>query len=584
MKLSARPASALALALAVAGWSLAGSASQPPPATVLLDPLPRVFTDVVDVEVVNVEVVVTGRSGRPIVGLTTDDFEIFEDGRPVEITNFYEVAGGRRVGAAGRAPAPADSASAYGPRDEPLHLAVVIDDANLAPANRRKTLDDLAESLGDVLRPGDRMMVAVLASGLRVAQPFTDSVEPVLEELREIGRSAPSAIGLELRRRQVIDSVNRDDQYPLNEFSRISRFDLAKQGLNQIRSYAAEADAHNRRTLDAIEGLVGSLSGVEGRRAILYVSDGFETRPAEPLLEFWSRLFADVALDDPALDVVTPESAANRWDAETELRRLATYAAAEGVTFYTFDAGGPVAIASAVDGAGLVDATIARDQSAGDPLLHLASTTGGYASLSAQTPDALLARIEADHDDYYSLGYVSPAGRDEREHRIEVRVPGKEVRLRYPRAYRAKGVEQRMWERALSALLLEAGENPMGVRVRLGPERRGEEHGWVVPVLVTIPISNVLLVPQEQLYRHEGKVTIYLALRDERGRVSEPRRVDLPVVVPSSQLEEARGKEVGYGVNLRVRPGDGKLAVSVRDEIAGTTSSVHLPLMVGGAA
>jgi len=45
----------------------------------------------IDVSVVNVDVTVTDRAGNPVRGLTRDDFEVFEDGRPQPITNFYAV-------------------------------------------------------------------------------------------------------------------------------------------------------------------------------------------------------------------------------------------------------------------------------------------------------------------------------------------------------------------------------------------------------------------------------------------------------------------------------------------------------------
>src|SRR5215212_1807061 len=53
------------------------------------------FFESIDVQVVNFEVFVTDRQGQRVSGLTREDFEIAEDGKPVEISNFYAVAGGR---------------------------------------------------------------------------------------------------------------------------------------------------------------------------------------------------------------------------------------------------------------------------------------------------------------------------------------------------------------------------------------------------------------------------------------------------------------------------------------------------------
>ena len=55
------------------------------------------FFETVDVNVVNVEVYVTDKKGEPITGLKAEDFEILEDKREVEITNFYATREGRPV-------------------------------------------------------------------------------------------------------------------------------------------------------------------------------------------------------------------------------------------------------------------------------------------------------------------------------------------------------------------------------------------------------------------------------------------------------------------------------------------------------
>src|SRR5262249_7881473 len=52
---------------------------------------PGAFFENVNVDVVNVEVYVTDKSGNTVNGLTKDDFTVLEDDRPVAITNFYSV-------------------------------------------------------------------------------------------------------------------------------------------------------------------------------------------------------------------------------------------------------------------------------------------------------------------------------------------------------------------------------------------------------------------------------------------------------------------------------------------------------------
>ncbi len=59
------------------------SAQTAPPASSLTG-----FGEVMEVDVVNVEVYVAGRDGKRVTDLKREDFAVFEDGKPVEVTNF----------------------------------------------------------------------------------------------------------------------------------------------------------------------------------------------------------------------------------------------------------------------------------------------------------------------------------------------------------------------------------------------------------------------------------------------------------------------------------------------------------------
>ncbi|HMB54202.1 MAG TPA: hypothetical protein VKU40_12855, partial [Thermoanaerobaculia bacterium] len=118
----------------------------------------QLFVDSVDVNVVNLEVMVTDREGNPVRGLTRDDFVVTEDGQPVELTNFYAVESARRV-------QPVEGASSGGqavpellplPADQTLNLAVVIDVENLQPVHRNRVIEQIEAEIDRVVRSGDR--------------------------------------------------------------------------------------------------------------------------------------------------------------------------------------------------------------------------------------------------------------------------------------------------------------------------------------------------------------------------------------------------------------------------------------------
>jgi hypothetical protein len=97
--------------------------------------------------------------------------------------------------------------------------------------------------------------------------------------------------------------------------------------------------------------------------------------------------------------------------------------------------------------------------------------------------------------------------------------------------------------------------------------------------LVKIPLGKLVLVPREQ--SHEARLRLYIAAMDEKGGVSDVQQVQLPISIPAAELQGAMGKHYAYSVNLLMRRGDQKVAVGVRDDVAGESSFVARTLRVG---
>jgi hypothetical protein len=154
-----------------------------PPAALLLAvpllaqqaPIPdQPFAESVDVSVANVEVFVTDRDGRSVRGLARGDFDLFVDGKKVEIVNFSEIAEGSPVAVkeappapqtAGTAPAPSQAEPLPPPEPPPLSLVVFVDNDNLSPFGRNRVLRQVQEFLGSTLGPRDRAMLVTTIRG-----------------------------------------------------------------------------------------------------------------------------------------------------------------------------------------------------------------------------------------------------------------------------------------------------------------------------------------------------------------------------------------------------------------------------------
>lgn len=575
-----RPRVLPVLALAAVAAAVAAAHAQ--------GPAVEVFLDRVEVDVVNLEVVVTDGRGNPIRGLTRDDFVVLEDGERVELTNFFAVQeGARRDLEAGEPTAPmldldGDAADAQPlPEDQRLSLALVIDNANIDPGSRKRVLDQLRAQLDEMLRPGDRVLVASLEPQVEMRQTFTDDRAAVDAALDAIGRTSGGRADLFAQRRMIRNTISTldgsvsaaggGDRTPDSPDTPDAGADRV---LGLIQSYSAQAETLMRQTFGALETVTASLAGLPGRRAVLLVSEHLASNPAESLLQEWYDNFASLV---PGLR--DPISEGRRFDVSEALRRVAHQAASDRVTFYTLHASGVAgSLRGAGDSAFLGSPGGIADLGSMEPLMHLAAATGGSSMLNSANARALVERMSADYRDYYSLGYSSPKSQDGRYHRIEVKVPGRDVRIRHTEGYRAKTADQRMKERTLSALMFDIADNPLDVRVQLMPEQ-ADGRRIILPVLVRVPISQLVLVPQEN--EHVARLSIVIAVRDADGRLSDPQRVEVPISIPNDKLLETMGQEIGHGLNLAVRQGNAKLAVGVRDELSGVESTLNLNIDVG---
>ena len=127
------------------------------------------------VTLIEVDVVVTDRSGRPVRGLSKDEFTIAEDGMPVDIATFSAID---LPEAPRDAPIPpADrSGSSHASNDQPQDgrvVLIILDDGLVSlSAARMATVKSIGRRAVERLGPSD-LAAVVTTSGRPGAQEFT---------------------------------------------------------------------------------------------------------------------------------------------------------------------------------------------------------------------------------------------------------------------------------------------------------------------------------------------------------------------------------------------------------------------------
>ena len=558
---------ALALTLVLAASAAAQEAAQ----TVAAEAAEQttgeeVFFESVDVNLVNVQVFVTDKKGNAITGLGIDDFELFEDKQPVKISNFFAVEGRRPVVESASAlvvDRPLPELLEMLPEEERLHLIVYIDNFNIRPFNRNRVFRRLREFLTKKLERGDRVMLVTYDRSLHHRHPFTTNPDLVSAALFDLEKLTGHALHYDSDHRDIMRNIEEAES--LNEVSyRVTQF--AESRYNDM-TFA----------LGALREMVDSLAGIEGRKALLYVSDGLPMVPAEDLFHALQHKFQDTGVLARMRD----------FDLTRRFIRLTDAANTNEVTFYTIDAAGlRVAFSGTAEQARYGDTPglwavveTMKIHNLQSPLLFLAQRTGGTAIYNTNDVGDGLSRVAADFSTYYSLGYVPGHSGDGRFHKIVVKAKRKGLRVRHRAGYRDKPLPARMADSTMSTLRYGFERNPLGITLRIGEQKTHERDRYLVDLVVAIPIDKVTLVAQREF--HEARVKLFVAAMDEEGGIADVQEELVPIRIPLDELERARGANFNYAMKLLMRPGGHRIAIGIRDEIGAETSFISEVIRVG---
>jgi VWFA-related protein len=612
-----------------------------PPASSVVN-TPATLGAAVDVNVVNVEVYVTDASGKPVTGLRARDFEVREDGRRVSVSNFTALEGSgaasRKSAAPSNRPETPGAASPEPPEPgEPWNLIVTVDNFDLHPASRTRALNQVRDFLARRLAPEDRVMVVSLDSALKVWLPFSTDRAAIDASLKQVEEQSVQGPSVDRDRRHAFENILSIQANALSEYQpHACPMDIARPA----HDFAAARRDEVFRTLGGLTVLVNSLSGVPGRKALLYVSDGLPVTPGEEVFQFLAEIcgggaaagFGHQAVvgqpntientdhssdggahtrPDPHAEAVNLDPMAvydasllgpgaykaasqapldtQSYNVAKQLETLVAHANAQRVTLYALQASGLGSPGASDADAGPGDRltqfpsieTAARTSNQGS-LTALAAGTGGRAILDVNDFGLDLARMQEDLTTYYSLGYTPSHNGDGKEHRIAVKVKRSGARLRYRESYRDKPVMEKAVDRTLAALFYGIEDNPLKIDLEVGDQLPGAGGNVTVPVRLKIPLFKVAVLDGNENY--EANLRLLVATRSADGRMTPVRQIPLPIRIPRKEVLSALGQYYEYTLTLQLAPGEQRVAVGVRDDVAATSSYLSRAVVVSATA
>lgn len=490
----------------------------------------RPFGERIEVNVTNIDVVVTDRAGAHVRGLAKEDFEVLDNGVPQNLTNLSEVRGG----ASNNEAAPTTTGESNDTYKPPVNLLLFVDNQHLQLKTRARVIEALQRFL-DAHKDKELRAIVLRFNGGHSSKPLAGDAASVARDLPAFLESEPPnqlKVRSERRHFQELIDGSRDSD----------------QALGPVIAWAGSVRNDNMRTLGALRSAIGAMSGFDGRKILLFVSEGIPQRAGMELFRHWGDKFRK-----------NPDLQSMEFDMSRELGEVTRLANASGVSLYTVNALGTNTEDFEMDG-GLLprDARELRDSRQG-ALDFLAGQTGGVPIRNQNVFDTPLASIADDFHDYYSLGYRTPVGKSA-THKIEVRVKKPGLRARTAQEYAVLSAAQKASSRVEAMFVIPpADANPLGV-VLARKEAEGSGSTRVVPILIRVPRERLTTVTG-------GHVTLFLAVMDSDGARTPVR--SLPLEVPKEG-------DVVQLLELTMRKGTQTLVAGARDDVSGTLSLVRM--------
>ena len=420
----------LLAAMALLDWSgprgaaqtTGGTQSTPAPAALPSGTVLRTNTSLVLVDVVVAD------KNKPIHALDRARFHVFEDGHEQTVVSFDEHANSEPAAAALHPvkPAPGIYSNVPAYPDTGVVNVLLLDSLNTPIADQMQVRHLMLEYL-EKIRPGTTLAVYTLASRLRLVQGFTTDAAQLGKALKgtEAGVQESAVLQTESEAAsndQLIDTMTVGGASPTA---------IASMRQFLADTSAFQTDLRVSMTITALNELARSLSGISGRKNLIWFSGSFPIS-VDP----------DDALKSPF------QAMRNYAD---DVQQTAQLLSAARVAVYPVDARGLMTLPTfqasyQTSGNRAKGGNFNRDNNRfsqqtnneQSTMQQIAEQTGGQAYLNTNGLAEAVADAVEHGSDYYTVGYVPDADKlDGHFHKIQVKVDGVGYRLAYRRGYYA---------------------------------------------------------------------------------------------------------------------------------------------------
>ena len=527
--------------------------------------------ETVNVAVTNVDLVVTDSKGKPVHGLTRDDFELFEGNRKREITNLSELSAG--------APAsPAATGSTARVATAPSRAVLVLfDNTSLTLGMRRQAADALKTWLAAQLRPVDKIAIVSAIPSLQTKQPWTFDSRAANAAVDVVAGESTSVLEQQRReaRARIDDVVHRAATAGQNE---TVKFDEATQA---VRAYAASTMRDTEAVVSAMTAALTYFPPGSQKKVMIIIGEGIATNPGADLFQYLNTVKMDIESGNgPSMLAAgartsSPLTEAGEYDIAPAMRTMTAAAVRDGIMIYAINPGQNENVSGQVldKTPGDVRSQFATSSANRAGYEIIVRATGGSAFYGAP-PAIALSQISSDLDGYYSVGFKPGPAAESGQLVVKSRAG---YRVRATRAPAAQSPDDRMREAVLAHHVAAPMSNDLKIAVAADPPV-GEGPGRKVRLKVLIPVASLKLDPDGQDVT--GGFVVYVSSGDDHGGATRVNRQEHQIRWPAGTFESLKSKTITFAVDVIVPAGLTQISVGVMDERSEQTGFERVTLGV----
>ncbi len=517
---------------------------------------------------VQVPVVVTDKSGNHIHGLTKDELHVFENGKEQGISVFEEMVSSHE-----KLPTvpmqPGEFHNLVLSDKEPHTVTVIaLDTVNTPFLDQTNGRRELVKYLAESIDSGQVLALMIITSrGLQLVQGLTGDPEQLAQTLKKVSGELPAMQGVGVGTQADVAagdiggmptpiSPGQDPGTAMNAFV---------QHGDALYAQFAQQNAIET-TLNGFMGIAWTLSGLPGRKALIWATGGFPFTIADP-----------ATVPGGYLSVLYERT----MQALTQAQ----------ISVYPVDVRGlvnanPVGDASRSHAPSMqsINNRAWLQQSKIDTLNEFAEMTGGKAYYNTNDLATSFKRAADDASSYYMIGYYLDLKNNRAGWRnLKVKVDRKDVEVRARKGFFVTNATIHMdltRDSDLSYALkspIEGTGLPLSVRwLKVTGDGATKKAGF----MVHMPLGSFAFDPNGQNRLNFDVAVAAYETNAKDGKAANTVGKSYLPSLSDAQMTEARAKGVGFNDELDLAPGQYSVRFVVRDNISGKIGSVTAPLTV----